>query len=534
MAKLFSKGMLVVKCLRSVDGVGGVTTMQLSWQFIKLSATSLVGYALGFLIQILLSRYFGTSSTVDAYWVAMTLVNMCGFFVHPAREALVSGFHDRLRDNSSDIACLYVSSVINFLMILLFVGCILLLLFPSFLSGLIVGPSRQTLGDEVVSMMPFAVTLVPLVAITDIYNGILVSQGKIFIQDLARIIGSFMAVIFLFLFASRVGIVSIIVSGIIANIVILVVQRYEAKNIKFYYHVAASPLVDRSFVSMSGLLILSYLVSQIYTIYERKVFVTLADGALAGFQYAITLNNVVSAIIIGSICNLIWHEIYKLIASREDNAIISLIAQSLKKLAILIIFVELYCVVYAESLVYVLFYGGKFDIKSLLLTAMFLKSVLLSLLPLAISGVLGRLFVSKRNTSFLFGIGVASAVGGILVLYCAKYTGNLKIASYHTAVSALCGAGVSLYGAYRVYMARYLRNNFAEMLIWITKMTVISILELLLFLSLPISLNQNKFYVLVELILRFLCGASVYFVAVYFSNSITKMDLCLSAQPNGK
>lgn len=495
--------------------------MQLSWQFLKLSATSLVGYALGFLIQILLSRYFGTSSTVDAYWVAMTLVTLFGFYVHPVREALVSGFHECLRDAHHD-ASRYISSAINFLLIFLLAASALLFLFPAFLSTLVVDADKQVLTSEVVRMLPIAAPLIPLVALTEIYNGILVSRGRIFFQDFGRIVGSFCVVLFLLLFSKSLGILALILAAIVGNITLLIFQLKESGKCGFTYHPRTKPSVDAGFVKMSGVLILSYLASQFYIIYERKVFVSMQEGALSGLQYAVSINNVITAIVIGSMCNITWPKLYELLSNSNETEVVSLIVNNLKNLLTLICFILIYGYIYAEPIVYVIFYGGKFDLCSLNLTNMFLKSALLSLVPLSISSVLGRLYVSKRNTNFLFLVGVASAVGGMMVLCYAQYTGSLKAASYHIVVSSTCGAIISLYGFYRLYFFDYSRRKtIIKSIIWTIKLSVVSICLIILLHNMPVSVEINKFKLIIELMVRLMVAGFFGAVALLIVNDLS-------------
>ncbi len=496
-------------------------TMGHSWKFLKLSSISFVGYAFGFFTQILLSRYFGTSSTIDAYWVAMTLVTLFGFYVHPAREALVSGFHECLRDNRYD-ASRYASSAINLLMFFLLSASALLLLFPAFISSLVVDVDKQILTSEVIRMLPFAAPLIPLVALTEIYNGILVSRGRIFFQDFGRIVGSFFVVLFLLLFSKGLGILSLILAAIVGNITLLAFQFKESGKSGFTYHPTSKPSVDADFVKMSGVLILSYLASQFYIIYERKVFVSMQEGALSGLQYAVSINNVIAAIVIGSMCNIIWPKLYELLSNANENEVVSLVINNLKSLLTLICFILIFGFIYSEIIVYVIFYGGKFNLSSLDLTTMFLKSALLSLVPLSISGVIGRLFVSKRNTNLLFSVGVASAFGGMLVLSYAQYIGSLNAASYHIVASAACGAVISLYGFYRLYFPNYSKmRTIINVTMWTIKLSVASIALVLLLRYMPVAVESNKLKLIVELMLRFIVAGSFGGVALLLVNDLS-------------
>lgn len=486
----------------------------LSKQFLKLGVLSLVSYPLGFMIQLLMSYYFGTSAKVDAYWLVMTMINFCGFFVLPVREAIASGYHLR-RINGKDGGNLYFSSAINLLVLVLLAVSAFLYCCPEFFAQWLIPPGKGVLLDDVIRLFHVAIPLVMLVSITDIFNGFLVSSGRIFFQDFGRILGSCFAILFLWLLAGKMGVTSIIAAAVVSSIFMITVQSFALRNTAFRYHLFSLPRIDLASLRMSGALVLVYFFSQLYIFYERAVFIGFREGALAAFQYALALNNVCAAICIGNICNVIWPRIVHLLGSGDVGGIGELLTASMRNILVLIVFLGMFCWCYTETIVYLVFFRGKFDAVSLQQTSGFFRAVLLSLPFLAISGIIGRLLVSRQLTRYLFGIGAGSALGGVSTLAFAQATGSLTAAGYHTAVSACCGAAFSAYAGWRQNALNW-RGDACK---WGCKLLSLAALTLFLFLCLPLGVTGGKLELLAHLTFRFSS------VALLFASAAFRFDL---------
>lgn len=483
-------------------------------QFFQLGLLSLASYPLGFLLQLLMSYYFGTSVQVDAYWVVLTLINFFGFFVHPVREAIVSGYHLR-RAQGKEQADRYFSSAVNLLVLLLLASSALLYGSPRLFASLLVGAEKSVLLEEVIRLLYYAAPLVTLLFVSEIFSGFLVSTGRIFFQDFGRIVGSSLAVVCLWTLAGRVGVLSMIAAALVSNLLLVAVQLLALRNSPFSYRFFSRPRIDTGSLRMSGALVTAYFVSQLYLVYERTVFVGLSEGALAAFQYALALSNVCHAVCIGNICNVLWPRIVELLVARDEEGVRKLLAISMKNVVLLLVFLALFLGCYADSVTYLLFFRGRFDARSLALTAGFFRAVLISLPFLAVSGIMGRLLATRQFTSYIFAVGVCSATGGVLTLALAQLTGSLGAAGYHTAVSASCGAAVSGYAAYRLYLRHLAPGARRAAFFWLGKGILLAAGTLALFLSAPLGSAGGKLFMLSHLLLRFSVGGLLFFGLAY-------------------
>lgn len=478
-------------------------------QFLQLGLLSLASYPLGFLIQMLMSYYFGTSLQVDAYWVVLTLVNFCGFFVYPVREAIVSGYHLR-RAQGKEEAERYFSSAVNLLLLLLLASTALLYGAPALFAGWLVGEGQGALLAEVIRLLHYAAPLVTLLFVSEIFSGFLVSAGRIFFQDVGRIVGSSLAVVSLWALAGRIGAVSMIVAALVTNLILVALQLPALRRAGFGYRPFALPRIDTAALRMSGALIVSYLVSQFYTLYERTVFVGLGEGALSAFQYAIALNNVCFAVCIGNICNVVWPRMVDLSLARDEDGVRQLLGATLRNILLLLVFLCLFLGCYADAVSYLIFFRGQFDLGSLSRTAGFFRTVLLALPFLALSGIMGRLLASRQFTGYLFAVGVLSALGGMATLAWAQLTQSLALAGCHTAVSAACGAAVSAYAGYRLYLAGLAPAARLASLRWFFKALLPVSATLALFWVLPLGGTGDKLTMLVQLVPRFAAGGLLF------------------------
>ena len=105
--------------------------------FVYVTLLSVIAYSIGFINKILMSYYFGTSQYLDAFWVAMGIINILTFFSHPMREAVVPEYF-RLREKAIKKSKIFFSQNINFINIIIIIIIFSVVLFPNSLIQLTV------------------------------------------------------------------------------------------------------------------------------------------------------------------------------------------------------------------------------------------------------------------------------------------------------------------------------------------------------------------------------------------------------------
>src|SRR5438445_12692287 len=117
--------------------------------FAGVATLASVGFVLSLVNQLLFSYYFGTSAELDAYWLAISIIQFATFYMGPAREAIVPEFSKRIIANP-DQGRAYFSTAINLIALPLVGSAASLLLGSRFVSDFLVSPEQRARSEGLV------------------------------------------------------------------------------------------------------------------------------------------------------------------------------------------------------------------------------------------------------------------------------------------------------------------------------------------------------------------------------------------------
>jgi len=447
----------------------------------QLMGLSLIAYPLGFLNQILMSNYFGTSAQVDAYWIVLTIINLVGFYFGPAKEGLVPEFFKRRRADQA-AGDRYFSEIGNFLLILVLLSSLALFLFPDFFASLVVDAEREQLKGLVVELLPYVIPLLFLLAATELLNGILIAFDKVILQNIGRIIGVVMSIAFLLLFARQWQIKAVIYAAVLAPFVLLIIQVRELRRAGLKYHPFSPPRADKQFRKMTGALLLAYAFSQVHAIVERNTFSHFGEGVIAAFQYAGSIHHIPQNVFILAISTVLWPVFMEVTRQQDYLQLRRLTVQACKVLLVGLGFMTVFAWLFAENIVFVLFYRGAFNATSLAWTTSSLKALVLALSPLGVSLLIGRVLVSLQRAKIIALSGIGNVLAGILVLLSGRTLGLLQISLFHITAGALVGCLVSLIAFRSILNEKKLApSGRSSIVFWTTRLFAVDLLLLLVY-----------------------------------------------------
>lgn len=395
--------------------------------FAQLAGLSSIGFLLAFTSQLLLSYYFGTSAALDAYWLALAVVQVFTFYIGPAREALVPEIAKR----STEGASRYFSSALNLILLCLLGSAVAILLFRGAIAAVMVDANQPELRDRLRGMLPLMVPLALLLPLTELFNNVLIAFHRLLTQGLVRIASSVVLIIALAVSARWVGIDAAVAGLVLGNLLALgLLWRTSSKlGLNFDWH--AKPSADAAFLRLGGALLIAFAASQLYVVFERNTFTAFGEGVVSAYQYGAALSQVPQMVLVGTLATAVWPRALEAARNRDARATASLLAESFTLLVPLLAFISTFAHLFAKPLIYVLFFRGAFDERSLELTTQAFSIYVLALPLLAISTVVGRVLVSYQAARQLAITGIGSAVAGCAVLVIAREAGSLVTAFFH-------------------------------------------------------------------------------------------------------
>ncbi|MBI4385975.1 MAG: hypothetical protein HY551_01205 [Elusimicrobia bacterium] len=410
--------------------------------FLRASLLSLAAYPLAFANQMILSYYFGTSAEMDAYWLAMTLVTLLGFFVQPAREALVPEFFRR-RNEAPQEGERYLSRTGNFLLLCLSAFALTALAAPGMLTRLVAAGDDPATRARVAKMLLILSPLVVLSGVTEMLNGVFIALNRITYQYLGRLLTPACSIVFLLLWARSLGPVTIGVAAAASLALLAVLQVAALRGAGVGYQWSTRPGIDPAFVRMSGAMLIGYLASQLYVLVERKVFTGLGPGVLSAFQYGRALAGIPEQVIVSSLTMALWPSILQKLRDDQFSRVHGLSLRAGRLLFLALAFVALCGIKFSRTIVYLIYYHGAFGEGSLKWTSLSVNALLLALCPLGLNFIMGRTLVSLQKARALLMISLSGTAAGTLTLLAAGWSQRFEIAVLHPFFSAAAGFAVT-------------------------------------------------------------------------------------------
>lgn len=414
---------------------------------------SLVALGVGFVNQLLISRYFGTSPELDGYWIAIAIVNFLGFYAHPLRDAIVPSFHEALIDSAK--ASRYASAAISLSLALgLGGGGLLVLGFAIRQPWFVFAPSYQ--ANHTDTMLLWLVPAVLMIAASEVLGGLLAALNLVIRQAICRLITPIVTCLCLFLFADSLRVYALPASFVAANVFVMMFALLALFKCKIHIRICIpNPAMGLDARKMFGTLVVVYIFAQLHVLLERAVFAQAGPGVVSAFQYAAALVNTLIGLIVGPLISTLWPRFLALSAAGDNVRLSVLLDNLLICLAMPLTIVCIFIFNNADAIVYIVFSRGGFGLESARITATALSFLIFTSVPACLSQVAVRLLNSQRNSRAIGMAGLSMAFSGMTLLVIGGATHNYNLAMTHWFVGNLVSAFICIHLAYQHLDSHY-------------------------------------------------------------------------------
>lgn len=425
--------------------------------FSQLFLLSTLSYILGFLGQVIISFYLGTSSSLDSYFTILAAAGFLLFYVSPVKDVFVKIVYEASADGA-DASKLFSSGLILQALLSLLSSCLFF-----------VKPFWKILGTHDKDVVDYNLLLlfVPyflLYALAETTNGLLLSFNKLNYQAVARLISSIIGLLFVIILAPNYGIVSLIISLQVTQLITTIISfvGLSKNGIRFTWITPSLIFFKSSFLGMLSSLLLSYLFSQIYVLVERAAMFKMTTGLVASYQYSVTLVNVGISMIVIPLINLVWPKFLEESKKGNDENIIKITENTIIGMSFLLLTGCLFVYINAYDVISLIFSRGRFDNKSIISTGNALRATIFTALPIGIYGILTKVLITRGHAKHLALAASSIAFLGIFIIIIAYYIGNTTLVMCHWLIGNTIGALFALYS-----VKKYFRGLFSDSSHWI-------------------------------------------------------------------
>ena len=487
--------------------------------FLSLITLSVLIYPLSFVNQLLISYFFGTSETLDSYWLSMSIAMMLIIHVHAVKEILVNEYYP-FKSIDPQKANRYLSANIYFWLFLLMIGVLIVVIWPS---ELITMTTKNISSENLYSTTIF-LRLLAIYAfflfISELLNGILIAHGMVIYQSLGKLMMVIGSIIFMFTLIDYIGELTL-VFGILTGLVLLIIlQIISLKRLGVNFLQMTWPRVKMNFLGKIGGLVFVALVNQVYLLYERVVFAGLSPGLISAFQYGRSIHDIPNFLFVFALQTSLWPAYLEAVNQGQMGQIYEMTVKKIKWLILFFIWITLFVWYFSKNTLYLLYFRGAFGTESLELTSMSLKAIILGLLPLGILTILVRALYAFKAINWISISGIMGALVGTIFLIIADRKGSIDWAIYHFFACQLAALLLVGVGFLKFTEKIYLKIFWKRFFMWGFRVSV-GIIVVAWIYPFPVFEMSSKWNVLLDLVFHGL-NSTILLVGIWFLVGILK------------
>jgi len=406
---------------------------------LKFGMVSLLAYGFSFGKSLLVARYFGTSTEMDAFTLAVLLPNLLatlltgGFAI-----SLVPALAATELKGESERANTFRAGLLLFTGIATVAAVLLAIFSPATMAVVAPGfdASKQKLAAE---LLRWCAALLPLNAVYAYCSAELLSRKKYIAVAAAPIISTLISVAALLAFASS-G-VKVLAVGLVAGTLVQAAVAMPAwianslhGGVRWW-----TPEVKRLMREQAPLLVISSF-GVVNVSVDQFMAGLLPSGSAAALGFANSLSGVVIQTVVMAASWVLLPELSKLAVEADHERLRLKMQQSISGIAMVAIPAAIAIFVLGGTAVQVLFQHGRFDSNSTQQVSRIWMGYTCGLVPFAVGMVPVRLLNAMRQNQFLVQLGViAVTINAGLDYVLMRWVGPVGI-SLSTSLVYLCSS----------------------------------------------------------------------------------------------
>lgn len=396
---------------------------------------------LGLVKQIVIANYYGMTADTDAFMLISGTINDIGIAIFSALSIVFLADFIKKKNTTANVD-LFASNVLAFFsVVLLFVVILIEIFAPQVVKLIAPGFSQETAALST----RFVIILAPMLmvlCIRTILTAVLDSEKHFWY---GKSLGAFQSIVLIVLTVLfyKTGIYILVIGLVVAYLLEVVVGLFFVLKKKYYQIVTPNNIWNdetKTLLLCMLPLFLSNSVSEVNALVARGVCSNFGEGVVTSLSYAQTLKQFVNSILISSTLTVLYTNIVsKSIQADSKKSLSDYVSKSILIYIIILVPVTLVALFSATDIVRIVFGHGAVSEYAVNNTANALIGYAYGFIPLALVGVVLRVYYSNSNTTFpLICSIITVTINVVLILVLSDRIGIMGVslaASLSTAVS---------------------------------------------------------------------------------------------------
>lgn len=478
---------------------------------ILLIIATLILKCLGFLRDITLSFFYGTSTISDVYLISLTIPTVIFVFIGTAlNTTFIPIYNTIIREKGTYEGNRFVNNVIH----VLFLICTLLIILVLIFTGPIVemfasGFDHKTV-ELSVSSIRISIFSVYFVILNYVFRGYL-GIKKAFIVPIITGFSLNIVLILSIYFSKRFG-QEYLSTGIvlaIASQAIMTIPSMLRKSFIYEFVLDFKDKYMRKMIIMCMPVVMGVSIGQINVLVDRSVASTMNVGGITALTYANNIGLLIQGLFIETFISMMYPTISQMQTENNIGGMKATLSSTIGTISLFVIPATIGMMLYAEPIVHLLYERGEFNNQAVSMTSGALFYYSIGTVGVGLREVLVRFYYATHNTRIpMINATLSMLINIGLILILSKYMGIRGLA-LATSLSSIVCAGLLFINLSKKIGTIVLTGT----IISIVKMTLASLImalsSKLVFDYVSTLLSEN-----VTLLITILIGGCTYFALI--------------------
>ena len=266
--------------------------------------------------------------------------------------------------------------------------------------------------------------------------------------------------------------------------------------------------------------IVSTAVLPINSLVSTRLASGMGESAVAALEYAYKLFLVISGVFTYAIGNIIFPELSRANADKDEKAYVDLIHKAMRMISFLLVPLTIGIIIYREDIVSTIYQRGEFDANSTLMTAGTLLFYSIGIIGSGFVEIMNKAFYAKQDTKSPLKIGICVIIINLVLSILLGNLMSFKGLALATSISSIANAIILVIVAnknQKVILNKEIIYTILKMLVCALAMgIVVYLINSLLLNFLTGMINKN--------IIRMFIGAGVGVVVYYILTMVFKIN----------
>ena len=474
----------------------------------------------GFLREIIIASYYGTTLSTDAFFVAQNIPTIAFAAIGAAISVAVIPIYTKLLKKDKNQASYFINNLMTLSIILTTFLMIICIIFSKQIVFL-VAPSLSGDGMELASKILKILSItIYFTMFSYILGGMLNSKNKFYVPQLAAIPYNIISVLFVMILSKKLDIWALVIGTIIGMLLQTIVHIIPiTKFNKYKFIVDFKEKNLKKLWMLSWPMVVTVLFQQLNLVVDKNLASGFAVGSISAINYSNRIVGIIYGIFSVSLMTVLYSKFNEFIIDKKKSNVFSLLIKSLNIVLLVTLPFTIISLIFNSSVVSIVFGRGAFDANSVAMTSEVYKYYALSIFSMAANDIILRCYYSLDNSKTPMIITIIGVIiNVILSVLLSKWLG-LKGLAIGTSI-AMTIQTVLLFLALKKKEKMMIRkDNYWDLFKIVISGVIMYFIVHVLHIYLPIG-NQ-----IIKLFVVSIIGVLGYIVLLYIINLSMKNDL---------